>query len=785
MNRNTTTDFAAPAFNVPTFSRTYGAAATSGGTGGTGGTGGGGTGGGTASTGTGTGSTTTGGAFISNPMVFSMVGTSMSSAIVTGSYALVSSALNYWTGLAQSNGYTADAYLNTPVGTDTLNFGKHAFKNLGAWNTPDGINGILAWTAVPATDYNDINTVSTPYQLPNSTAYPSYARVSVSNAVASIEGTEAINFLNKHHDWSYIDTNHDGLITAQELQTFSDNAASMGMPEAGAMAALLGGTATYGPVLAGVNNTVFNENPDQPGAEQRRFNYFDYAADGQLNGSISINELKMLGHTLLPSPDAYTIVDRQRAAANGFLLAPSTPRNFVAIKNLSPSFLWVPKSTVARYRNISPAQFTVGRGEKGGSYLPFFALFNPTIVVSANSSSTNNQVVGLTKSANVGGSKVTVDYVVNACESHAHDHADTDAHVVGKQRIDDRHGYVQHRVVLRIDPDDQLHARTAPVPPRRPTASGTGTTSSSTSQGTGTTSTPSPSSTLPTVVSTLMPAGTETPTTSSSSAGTGTTTPATSSSGSAGTGATSTATSSSGSTGTEADAPVRDHRPDAVADHDRTPTPMRRPRRRRPRHPPPHRRRRAAWHVAPAPLAYSSGPTIAVSPSTTTTAQAQKPPKAETRGRAAFTPPPHKKQSSLDKFWSSVKKSLASSNGTRPRHRESGRKEPAGPGQSGSRPARLSSRPPPGGGSSPGDRWNLDGPPRILRVARRIASDDGVSSARMTYREPASCNRLPEGPSSRPRRPPPPPSWRPIAPRHRSPTGPRQHAGGRRSCSAA
>ena len=101
------------------------------------------------------------------------------------------------------------------------------------------------------------------------------------------------------------------------------------------MAALLGGTATYGPVEAGVNNEVFNENPDQPGAEQRRFNFFDYAADGQLNGSITINEFKMLGRTLLPSPDAYTIIDRQRASANGFLLAPSTPRNFVALQHLT------------------------------------------------------------------------------------------------------------------------------------------------------------------------------------------------------------------------------------------------------------------------------------------------------------------------------------------------------------------------------------------------------------------------------------------------------------------
>ena len=131
---------------------------------------------------------------------------------------------------------------------------------------------------------------------------------------------------------------------------------------------------------------MFNENPDQPGAEQRRFNYFDYAADGQLNGSISINEFKMLDRTLLPSPDAYTIIDRQRASANGFLLAPSTPRNLVAIQHLQPSYLWIPKSAVARYRHITPAQFTVGRGEKGGTYLPVFTLFDPTIESTASTS---------------------------------------------------------------------------------------------------------------------------------------------------------------------------------------------------------------------------------------------------------------------------------------------------------------------------------------------------------------------------------------------------------------
>ena len=79
-----------------------------------------------------------------------------------------------------------------------------------------------------------------------------------------------------------------------------NNAAAMGLPEAGAMAALLGGTATYSAVEPGINNEVFNENPDDPAAEQRRFNFFDYAADGQLNGSITMNELKMLSRILLP-----------------------------------------------------------------------------------------------------------------------------------------------------------------------------------------------------------------------------------------------------------------------------------------------------------------------------------------------------------------------------------------------------------------------------------------------------------------------------------------------------
>ena len=99
----------------------------------------------------------------------------MSAAIVTGAYALVSSALNYWITLSQGSGYTHDAYLTTPVGVDSLNFGTQAFKNLSAYNNPDGINGILAYTAVPATDVNDAGSLSTPQLIPGSTSAPSYA----------------------------------------------------------------------------------------------------------------------------------------------------------------------------------------------------------------------------------------------------------------------------------------------------------------------------------------------------------------------------------------------------------------------------------------------------------------------------------------------------------------------------------------------------------------------------------------------------------------------------------
>ena len=100
-------------------------------------------------------------------------------------------------------------------------------------------------------DANDGGSLSTPPTLPGGTTFRSYSVVNVANAVAAIEGYKAIHYLTAHKDWQYIDTNHDKVITAQELTNFVDNSSAMGMPEAGAMAALLGGTATYGSVAAG------------------------------------------------------------------------------------------------------------------------------------------------------------------------------------------------------------------------------------------------------------------------------------------------------------------------------------------------------------------------------------------------------------------------------------------------------------------------------------------------------------------------------------------------------
>ena len=132
-----TTDFAAPAIDVPTFRRTFSIAT----------------------------QTTTTNTIAGDPLnhlTFTQVGTSMSAAVVTGAYSMVASALDYWMGISHAKGVTSSAYLTGPVGVNSLNFGKHAIKDLSAYNNPDGINGILAYTAVPAADINELDSLSTP-----------------------------------------------------------------------------------------------------------------------------------------------------------------------------------------------------------------------------------------------------------------------------------------------------------------------------------------------------------------------------------------------------------------------------------------------------------------------------------------------------------------------------------------------------------------------------------------------------------------------------------------------
>lgn len=336
-NRGLTTDFAAPAIDVPTFRRTV--------------------------SGLGPGAN-----------VWDEAGTSLSAGVVSGSFALVASALDYWTNITQNGGVTVDGYLTTPVGVNQLNFGPHQLANVSAYATPDGINSILQWTAVPAEDAaNTVETVNPP-KLFGNTHDRNYARVDVGNAIASIEGTIALNYLLNKGYFSVIDTNHNGMVTASEIQAFVDGSANAGLPEAGAMARLLGGTARIPNV--GFQNTAVGEAPEQPDVLQRRFNFFDYAADGQLNGAVTLGQLNYLAKYLMPSPDSFTVVDRQRASNNGFLVDPQADRNISDLKHYLPKYVWVPRAITARYRNASPDRFGVGRRQLPSTIAPAFTIFD-------------------------------------------------------------------------------------------------------------------------------------------------------------------------------------------------------------------------------------------------------------------------------------------------------------------------------------------------------------------------------------------------------------------------
>ncbi|MEO6809754.1 MAG: S8 family serine peptidase [Isosphaeraceae bacterium] len=364
-NRSTTTDFTAPEMDLPTFGRT-----------------------GAITTGT-TPATSTGG-----HMVFTEAGTSLSSGVVTGAYALVASALDYWSNLSKT-GVTVDGYLTTPVGVNQLNFGPHQVYDLSPYANPDGINSILQWTAVPAQDsdiIDDTGVLSAPPTLFGGVHAREISRVDVGNAVGAIEATEALNYLIGKNQLGLLDANNDGMVTAQEVQNFTDTAAHVGLAEAGAMARMLGGTGRTGNVsvngvspdlafaqttiITGSGQTALGETPDQPDALQRRFNLLDYAADGQLNGGVTLDQLRVLAHTLLPAPDAFSVVDRQRASVNGYLLDPKPFRNYSDLQHLKPTYAFVPPYQLRRFRNISPARFGVNRGIPARLQNPAYTLFD-------------------------------------------------------------------------------------------------------------------------------------------------------------------------------------------------------------------------------------------------------------------------------------------------------------------------------------------------------------------------------------------------------------------------
>jgi hypothetical protein len=336
-NRGLTTDFAAPAVDIPTFRRTF-----------------------------------VGDASVYN--VFQEAGTSLSAGVMTGSYAVVASAIDYWSDLAQTpDGVSADAYLNMPVGTRTLTFGTHGVLDLRLYANPDAINSILQWTAVPATDNpNTLDLVNPPALFGNEN-FRNFARVDVGNAIAAIEGAVALDYLFAKGGFDVIDGNKNGLITAEELQTFVDRAATIGLPEMGAMARFLGGTDT----TSFTRTTAVGELPDQPDVLQRRFNFFDYASDGELNGVVSLEQYRVLAHKLLPAPDSFVINDRQRSSINGFLLDPKPYRNTSDLQHTLPKYAFVPASVARRFQNISPGKFHVGRGQLPATVTPFYTLFEP------------------------------------------------------------------------------------------------------------------------------------------------------------------------------------------------------------------------------------------------------------------------------------------------------------------------------------------------------------------------------------------------------------------------
>ncbi len=157
-----------------------------------------------------------------------------------------------------------------------------------------------------------------------------------------------------------------------------DSSTAQGVPELGAIARLLGGTAR--PPLAGTTDTAGI--PDPPDVLQRRFNFFDYIANGQLNGVIPISSLQALAKKLLPSPDSFVINDPQHASANGYLVSPThNQRNWADLQHILPTYAFIstrrtgPNNFRLWMYKPSPAQWHVGRNQLPSTVPPFYTLF--------------------------------------------------------------------------------------------------------------------------------------------------------------------------------------------------------------------------------------------------------------------------------------------------------------------------------------------------------------------------------------------------------------------------
>jgi hypothetical protein len=113
--------------------------------------------------------------------------------------------------------------------------------------------------------------------------------------------------------------------------------------------------------------------------------------DGQLNGVITVDQYRVLGHNLLPSPDAFVVTDRQRASVNQFLVDAHAPRNFYQLQHLLPTFVWVPQSLAKKFSNPRVLAW-VGRRELPANVAPFYNLFeqSPTPVAARSRRPSNN-----------------------------------------------------------------------------------------------------------------------------------------------------------------------------------------------------------------------------------------------------------------------------------------------------------------------------------------------------------------------------------------------------------